>query len=99
MGYTQGEFLRRQIAQKREGGGITVTLTAAEGTYIPPRRNLLLRFPGTRKRPRQLSIDGSPVAEGSSVSGPPNWRMDEDSGELVCVMADTRKSVTVRVID
>jgi alpha-glucosidase (family GH31 glycosyl hydrolase) len=61
LDYQRGAFLRRRFAQTREAGRVAIDVGAAEGSYRPAARDLVLqvRFDG---EPARVTVAGTVVA-------------------------------------
>ncbi len=56
--YEKGKFLKRTINQWRSSAGVTLTLSKAEGSYVPPKRSLMVKFIDVQSMPKLIEIDG-----------------------------------------
>ena len=56
--YLTGEYLKRTITQTLEENRTTLTLSACEGSYIPPKRSLRIQFVAAVSSPRSVQIEG-----------------------------------------
>lgn len=59
-GYLRGEFAQRRFSQKRVGGGVTIDVSAAQGTWRPSARRLRLRVL-TDVAPGRVLLGGEPL--------------------------------------
>jgi alpha-glucosidase len=74
--YMKGIFLRRTHTQRRTGNIFTVTIGAAQGSYIPPTRSVEIRVVDVTRPPMTVLIDGTPVARADTLtasSATPAW--------------------------
>jgi alpha-glucosidase len=83
--YENGEFLRRTLQQSSTPGSISVSLSRAEGTYMPPRRMLVLRFIDVSPPPMAVSLGDAPLKHVTGQefeSGREGWTYDAASGQV-----------------
>lgn len=89
--YEKGFFFKRTMSQTAEGGKRSLILSRGEGNYVPPKRNLLIRFVAVETKPQKVLVNGRPVGERSpeqlrtAVNG---WTFDTEG-----------KMVLVRIVD
>jgi alpha-glucosidase len=70
LDYQRGAFLRRRFTQARDSGRVTIDVGAAEGSYRPAGRDLVLRVRWDGE-PARATVAGAPVvstAEGRFVT-------------------------------
>ena len=71
LDYRQGAFSRRRFAQRREASRHVVEVGAAEGSWRPATRNLVLRV-RVDGEPARVVLDGKPIARLATPAGAPS---------------------------
>lgn len=83
--YENGEFFRRTVQQSSTAGSISVSVSRTEGTYVPARRILLLRFIDISRPPVAVALGDVPLKHVTGQefeSGREGWRYDAVSGQV-----------------
>jgi len=96
--YAHGAFARRAIGLRSTDRELRVILSASEGSYVPPARQLVLRVAGEARRPTRVLVDGRVTPERIMETGgreSASWEEDAKSGGILLKMPDRRESVTV----
>jgi alpha-glucosidase len=70
--YLKGILLRRTHRQRRTGNTLTVTIGAAQGSYIPPSRPVEVRVVDAPRSPSIVLIDGLPVPRADTLAAGAN---------------------------
>ncbi len=92
--YEKGVFARRRFEQQRDAAGITIRVSAPQGTYRPATRDLILQLPGTRAK--SVTVNGALqlMAQDEKAAG---WRTVD--GTLHLRLRDTFEALEVRVAE
>jgi alpha-glucosidase len=79
--YQHGVFLRQTFTTRCLEKSVAVEISAREGSYVPPRRALVIRIHGQKLQPRQVTFAGRELAARDSVKAllevPEGWTYDE----------------------
>ncbi len=86
--YERGVFFRRTLTQTSDSSAIRLTLSKAEGTYVPPERNLVVQFKGIAKRPERVQINGKDTQAWSYNSRTLTLSL-RNTREPISIIADT----------
>jgi len=60
--HERGEYLKRTISQWNSYTAVTLTLSKAEGSYIPSKRKLVVRFIELQNLPKSVEVNGKGLA-------------------------------------
>ncbi len=96
---TRGVYYRRSFRQRSDGGTRTLTLSAVEGTYVPPERSLVVRFKGYAHAPGSVRLGGKQIDRAGAAGGrtSPSWSYDEQAKSVVVTTADSRDAIQITV--
>ena len=97
--YEQGAYLKRLIDQKYTAEGLTVSLSACQGSFIPPGRSLIIQVQWEGAPPRNVSLDDRKVYRVQGAQLPTisqGWSYDAGSKTVLLKTEDMR---TARTID
>ncbi len=89
--YEKGVYVKRTCEQTRTSNELHLQLSKAEGTYIPPVRNLEVIFIGVEKEPSSIDISGVKIGKRA-------WRFDSVSRVLIVRTTDTTSAMTITAI-
>ncbi len=89
--YQRGVYLRREFIQRSDAAGTTLTLTKAEGSYVPSRRLLTIRFVDVGARPTHVKVNDKEL-------GSPSWSYDSTSKVLQVRLNDSIAEQRIRVV-
>jgi alpha-glucosidase len=97
--YERGVYFRRRITQWNSSSATTLTLGAAEGSWTPPRRAVVVRFLDTLGEPSGVELDGRPLARSEPGSERVNvWWYEAEGRTAVVRLAEARAERRVRVV-
>jgi alpha-glucosidase len=81
--YQRGVRLRQHLTASQQPRGVSVEISAREGSYVPPARSLVLKIHGQRTQPRQVEVEGRELAVRSSLEAlqgaSEGWTYDEET--------------------
>lgn len=98
--HQKGVYLRRTHRQQRIGPLLVVDITAAEGTYIPPTRTLLVRVVHAGRAPGAVYVDGAIApARDIPVPGESSWSYRADIREVHIRCTDSRQARRIELRD
>jgi alpha-glucosidase len=86
--FRTGAFSRRSFTTREEGKSLLLGISAVEGSYRFPDRNLTARFMALPRAPRSVSVDGRMVK---------GWTYDGAARVLSVTVPDTRSAQTIAV--
>lgn len=97
--FERGAYFRRAFRQSARGEARTLTIDAAEGTYVPPARPIAVRFPGCQKPPLSVRMGGRTLdrIERAQGGGSAGWRYDAPAKTLVVTFPDSPQAVQIIV--
>ncbi|MEO8168354.1 MAG: DUF5110 domain-containing protein, partial [bacterium] len=99
--YEKGTYLKRIINQWRSSSVITITLSKAEGSYVPPKRSLVVQCVAVESAPGQIEIDGKKL-ESTKLEDlyakQEGWSYDSSGRLLVIKTEDKTSGRTIRVL-
>ena len=75
--YRQGVFRRTPVSVSRSGNGFQIEVGAREGSYNPKPRNLIF-IVKSMSAPRQVLVDGKPLAAAGANEPNTGWHKVED---------------------
>ncbi|MBZ5561265.1 MAG: glycoside hydrolase family 31 protein [Acidobacteriia bacterium] len=82
--YQHGVFLRQHLSATQEARGVSVEISAREGSYTPHKRSLVIKVHGEKLEPRQVTVAGKDLERQSSLkalqAASEGWAYDEDAG-------------------
>lgn len=100
--YQRGAFLRREIRQSRQEGGIEIAISAKSGSYQPPARSLILKVHGVRDEPRSVEINGSSLPRrqprGDFERSASGWSFSDSDGVLSIKTPDGAGAMKIGVL-
>lgn len=97
--YERGVYFRRRITQWNSSSATTLTLGAAEGSWTPPRRAVVVRFLDTLGEPSGVELDGRPLTKSvADAEGVNLWWYDAEGRTAVVRLAEDRAERRVRVV-
>ncbi|MGA2480367.1 MAG: hypothetical protein ABSG63_16580, partial [Spirochaetia bacterium] len=90
---------QQRLTVTQQPRGLSVEISAREGSYTPPARSLVLKVHGERTQPRQVEVGGEQLAAQSSVEAlegaSQGWTYD-DATDIVWLKIPDR-GVALRV--
>ena len=97
--YQKGVVFRRVHAQQRIGSRLIVDIGAADGTYIPPSRTLLVRVVNAAAPPTTVHINGTVAAQiiPSAPAGTTGWSYDGTTHEITVRCTDARTAQRIEI--
>ena len=87
--YEGGAFFERSHRVRSEGSGEVLTITKAEGSYVPPSRKVLVCFAGLSGKPRSVSVNGKKTSQ---------WTYDDAKRIATVVLPDSRDEMEVALV-
>ena len=93
--YQKGVVLRRTHAQQRIGSALIVDIGAAEGSYLPPSRSLVVRCVNAEKAPVSVFLNGVMIAQQVSPSdhiATPGWSYTPSERQVSVHCSDSRSA-------
>jgi alpha-glucosidase len=98
--FEKGGYFRRSTNQWNSASATTLTLAAAEGTYIPPPRALVVRFMDALRMPVQVDVDGTPLPreDAAERSRTNVWWYEAESRTVVVRLREGTAARRVRVV-
>jgi hypothetical protein len=70
---------------------------AVHGSYIPPRRSVLVRFEGCRNAPGEVKCKGTKLPRVDHIAGVQEWAYDAKEESVIVSIPDSREAVEVLV--
>lgn len=99
--YRQGVWLRQQLSVSETLRGVTVKVSAHQGSYTPPARSLVFTIHRQRHRPDRVEVDGSRLEEQTSNKGferaARGWKYADDQQAVQIKIPDEGKALEVRI--
>ena len=87
--YTQGEYLRIRFACEPSEEGMTIKLSAREGSFEPWWKKIQLEVFGLRQRPGKVTANGELVTD---------WLRFGSQGQLFLEITDTAEADEIRIL-
>jgi len=79
--YQRGVSLLQHLTATEDARGISVEVSAREGSFTPPQRSMVIKIHNERTQPRQVSVAGTELARQDSVQALANaasgWAYDD----------------------
>lgn len=97
--YQRGQYFLRSMNQWVSSRSITVTLSHAEGSYVPPKRSLVVRIIGLAFRPQTLTVDGTMLRKSDARTADlpmRSWTFDTSSGVLTVRIEDNTREMVIQ---
>jgi alpha-glucosidase len=95
--HEKGFFFRRTGTVTSSDSACSLSISAAEGSYAPPARMLLVKFQDCAVEPAVVSLDGRPVGRMSTGSTPPHWSYDQAGRTVALILPDRRSQIDISV--
>jgi alpha-glucosidase len=95
LDYRQGAFSKRRFAQRREASRQVIEVGAAEGSWRPEARDLVLRL-RVDGEPSRVLLDGKPIARRAPATASPGYALTDD-GFVELVLPDRGAAVSLVV--
>ena len=98
--YEGGSYRKRTINQWNSSVGVTMTISKAEGSYIPPKRRLVLRFIGAEIPPKSVEMNGKILAKlntGSPENAITGWSYNTGTRQLSVGIEDGVEEMRITV--
>ncbi len=87
--YTRGEYLRIRFACEPSEEGLTINLSAREGSFEPWWKKIQLEVFGLRQRPGKVTANGELVTD---------WLRFGSQGQLFLEITDTAEADEIRIL-
>jgi hypothetical protein len=84
-----GDFFERSHRVRSWGSGEVLTITKAEGSYVPPSRKVLVCFAGLSGKPLSVSVNGRKTSQ---------WTYDDAKRIATVVPPDSRDEMEVGIV-
>jgi alpha-glucosidase len=97
FGYQQGAFYRRTVFQECDRSGTRIRLSAVEGHYLPPRRQVRLELHGITSVPQSVRVDGRTILRSGPVNQGASWDFDGKLHTVTVSIPDMREEVQVAI--
>lgn len=98
--YRRGKSLAEKLSVSAGERGVTVEISARQGSYAPPARSLVLEIHAQRSSPGSVEINGQPLPSQETRKGfesaPRGWIYDRDKNLLSIKVPDDGKPLTAR---
>jgi alpha-glucosidase len=97
--FAEGGYYRRVFRQSEDGRNRTLIMDAAEGSYIPPPRPVLLRFMGCQTSPTAVRIGSRRLRRVENLAGgdASEWTYDGTNKSVIVTFPDSRQAIRVIV--
>ncbi len=99
--YRNGVFLRQRLTASRAAQGVSVGISAREGSFTPPKRSLVVKVHGEQTPPRHATATGVELAKQDSLKAlqeaAQGWAYDENSGVVWIKVPDQGAALKVEV--
>ena len=97
--YQKGVVFRRTHTQQRIGPLMIIDIGAAEGSYVPPTRTLVVKIVNAETRPVAVHVDGIVADSLSASSGPgaSGWSFNAASREITVRCTDGRSAQRIEI--
>ncbi len=102
LDFERGIVLRQRLSVvEGSAGGVSIQVTAREGSYTPPARSVAFKVHGQHCAPRGVEVDGRPLAAAPSQraweASSSAWFYDRDAAIVWIKMPDRGRALNVRV--
>jgi alpha-glucosidase len=97
--FQKGVLLRRQHMQQRIGQRLLVDIGAAEGSYVPPSRSLVVRIVNATNPPALVHVNGAVAAQLTAAATPGviGWTFDAATHEIIVRCSDARTAQRIEI--
>ncbi len=97
--FQKGVLLRRTHAQQKIGPRLIVDIGAAEGSYLPPTRTLVVRVVHVDAPPTAVHINGTAAGQLTPVPvpGATGWTYDASAREITVRCTDARTAQRIEI--
>lgn len=95
--YRSGDYLLEKISVSAAQAGITVQISARQGTYQPPARSLVLRIHSVHSIPRAVLLDGQPLSKLEAPSSAQGWGYDMRKNVVWAIFPDRGTAADLQV--
>lgn len=99
--YREGKSLTEKVGVSRSAQGITVEVSARQGSYTPPPRSMVFAIHAQRNRPTSVKVDGNAlgaqVTQQEFEKAARGWFYDSDKNILSIKVPDEGRPVTARI--
>jgi len=100
--YQHGVWLRQRISVAPQADGMTIAISAREGSYKPPARAWLLKLHNQRNQPRRVEVNSQDLELQSTAEAfeltAQAWAYDEVRNIVEIKTPDQGEPITVRVV-
>jgi alpha-glucosidase len=100
--YQRGLSLRQRLTATQKAHGVSVEISAREGSYVPPKRSIVVKIHGEGFRPRQITLSGRGLAGRPSVKAlqgtNEGWTYDVDAAVVWVRLADQGAALNIEVL-
>ncbi len=99
--YQHGVYLRQHLTAAQDAHGVSVEITAREGSYTPPQRSLVIKVHDEKIAPRIVTMAGAELPRQGSVKAlqgaAEGWAYDEDAGVVWVRVPDRGTALKLEV--
>lgn len=99
--FEKGAYFRRSTDQRNSPTATTLTFGAVEGTYRPPRRDVVVRFVDVQGEPASVEVDGSrlrSVARSAAGKETEGWWYDSGDRTVTVQLPETTNERRIRLL-
>ncbi len=100
--YQHGVYLLETISAIESSSGVSIRLSAREGSYTPPSRSLLIKLHGQRNDPVHVNLAGAEVPRTASVedldSAAKGWTWDAENNVVWVKIPDTGTATEITAV-
>jgi alpha-glucosidase len=102
FGYKKGAYLLQRISAAQTQPGVSVAISAREGTYTPTKRSLVVKVHGLKAAPRQVTIGALELPRQGTVSSlqesAQGWAYDQEAGIVWVRVPDQGAAMKIDVV-
>ena len=99
FGYLSGAFLRRTFTTRPGAGEVLLSISAAQGSYLPAKRGLAVQFLDFGERePAGVTVNGESLERwgtGRKSRGGTGWDFDPASGSVTLLLVDGPQAMEI----
>ena len=98
--YEKGMYFRRTIDQWNSRDAVTLTLSATEGSYMPPERSVVVKFVDCSSSPKTIRLGRAVLKEMSGVEldrHTAGWTYQKDNRTLLVRFPESRAALRITI--
>lgn len=92
--YEKGEYMKRSIEQRTDGATITLRVSKPAGTFVPPKRTLVVRFMGVDSPPSHVTVNGRGLP--ATTRSQRAWTYDSEKKTLMVHVEDRMAEIVIK---